>query len=243
MIARPAAPFECRELVIGGERIPYRLVRSARRTLEITVAAGGVVEVRAPAGPAVERIEQRLRARSGWIRAKVADRGSRPSSELPRRYESGESHRYLGRQYRLRVVPGRGRPRIDGARIVVEVPMPGDRDAVRRRLERWLRERAREVLPARAAALVAHPALRGSKPSRVVLRTMRTRWGSCSTRGSVLLNTLLIRLPSSLIDYVIAHELCHLREPRHGARFERLLVRVMPDWRDRQARLASVNDQ
>jgi predicted metal-dependent hydrolase len=243
LIARTEAAVEFRELIVGAERIPYRLVRSARRTLEITVAAGGVVEVRAPVGPAIERIEQRLRARSGWIRTKVADRSAWPVSDLPRRYESGESHQYLGRQYRLRVVTGRARPRIDGARIVVEVADPTDRDAVQRALARWLRQRAQQVLPTRAAKLMELPALRGSKPSRVSLRTMRTRWGSCSTRGGVLLNTSLVRLPTPLIDYVIAHELCHLRERRHGPAFERFLSRVMPDWRERHARLASVSQR
>ena len=68
---------------------------------------------------------------------------------------------------------------------------------------------------------------------------MKTRWGSCTASGRLLLNSQLIVLPTSSIDYVIAHELCHLREAKHGPRFERLLARVMPDWRVRHERLAA----
>jgi predicted metal-dependent hydrolase len=70
------------------------------------------------------------------------------------------------------------------------------------------------------------------------VRAMKTRWGSCSASGRLLLNSQLIELPSSAIDYVIAHELCHLRVAKHGARFDRLLARLMPDWRDRQETLS-----
>lgn len=232
---------EARELEVGGERIAYRLYRSSRRTLEVTVDAGGLVEVRAPAGPAIDRIEQRLRARSGWIRRKVEEKSARAGCELPRTFVSGESHRYLGRQYRLRVLQG-NRPdvRIESGRLVVRVTQPGDRATVAEAVARWLRRRAREVLAERLSRLVSQPTFDGLRPSAVWLRTMRTRWGSCSAKGRLLLNPMLIRLSTSLIDYVIAHELCHLRVPQHGPAFERLLGRLMPDWRQRHEKLSRV---
>jgi predicted metal-dependent hydrolase len=67
---------------------------------------------------------------------------------------------------------------------------------------------------------------------------MQSRWGSCSPSGRLLFHVGLVALPISSIDYVIAHELCHLRAPRHDSRFERLLSRVMPDWRERHRRLS-----
>lgn len=232
------AGVEERELVLGTERIAYRLHRSSRRTLEITVAAGGIVEVRAPAGPPIERIEQRLRARSAWIRRKVAVR--QPAEcELPRRFVSGETHRYLGRQYRLMVTVGeRSHVRAHSGRLHVEVRDPHDHALVRRVVADWFSQRARTVIPQRVAQLTSQPAFTGLQPTGVAVRAMKTRWGSCSASGRLLLNSQLIALPTSAIDYVIAHELCHLRVAKHGPRFDRVIARVMPDWRERHERLS-----
>ncbi len=228
------AAAEERELVLGTERIAYRLHRSRRRTLEITVARGGVVEVRAPDGPPIERIEHRLRARSAWIRRKLA--ASPPAEcDLPRRFQSGESYRYLGRQYRLKVIAGvRPHVRVHGGRLHVEVRDPSDTTQVQRALVAWFQQRARMVIPQRVAQLASLAAFAELRPTGVSVRAMKTRWGSCSASGRLLLNSQLIELPTSAIDYVIAHELCHLRVPKHGARFERLLSRLMPDWRERE---------
>jgi len=230
---------EERELVRGSSRIVYRLHRSSRKTLEISVTTGGLVEVRAPAGPTIETIEQRLRARFAWIRRKVVARDP-VEVEPPRRYVSGENHRYLGRQYRLSVRQGeRARVRAHGGRLHVEVIDPDDQEQVRCAIAGWFRERARTVIPQRVAQLAASSAFAELQPTAVTIRAMKTRWGSCTASGRLLLNSQLILLPTSSIDYVIAHELCHLREAKHGPRFERLLARVMPDWRVRHERLAA----
>lgn len=229
------AAAEQRELVLGEECIVYRLHRSRRRTLEITVARGGLVEVRAPEGPPIERIENRLRARRAWIRRKLA--ASVPSEcDPPRRFDSGASHRYLGRQYRLKVTEGvRTHVHVRGGRLHVEVRDPNDASQVQRAVVAWMRQRARTVIPQRVAQLTSLAAFADLQPTGVAVRAMKTRWGSCSASGRLLLNSQLIELPTSAIDYVIAHELCHLRVPEHGARFERLLSRLMPDWREREA--------
>lgn len=228
------AAAELRELVLGAHRIAYRLHRSQRRTLEITVASGGVVDVRAPAGPPIERIEHRLRARSAWIRRKLA---ASPASECDpaRRFVSGETHRYLGRQCRLKVAAGeRTHVRMHGGRLHVEVRDPCDAGQVQRAVAMWFHRRARIVLPQRVEDLTSLPRFAGLQPTGIAVRAMKTRWGSCTASGRLLLNSRLIALPTSAIDYVIAHELCHLRVAKHGARFERLLARLMPDWRERE---------
>lgn len=239
----PTGEAEARTIELGGERVAYQLYRSARRSLEISVGPGGVVEVRAPAEPAIQRIEQRLRARGQWIRRKIAEKVAQLSLDLPRAFVSGESHRYLGRQYRLRVVAGERREvRLERGTLLVLVQQPADRSAVRDAVLRWLRRRARIILSKRLVRLTAQSAFNGLRPTALWVRTMRTRWGSCSARGRLLLNPMLIVLPTSLIDYVIAHEVCHLRVPTHGPEFERLLGRVMPDWRERHRRLSLMRD-
>lgn len=232
------AAGEERELVLGPQRIAYRLHRSHRRTLEITVASGGVVEVRAPVGPPIERIEQHLRAKSSWIRRKLA---ASPAADCdpPRRGVSGESYRYLGRQYRLQVTAGeRTQVRLHGGRLHVEVRHPVDAELVRRAVAGWYRQRARVVLLERIAQLTSLAAFAGLQPTGVSVRAMKTRWGSCSASGRLLLNSRLVELSTAAIDYVIAHELCHLKVAEHGVHFERLLSRLMPDWRVRQELLS-----
>lgn len=233
--------LEVRHVDLGKQRVAYRLHRSARRTLEIAVLAGGIVEVRAPRDLEVATVEGRLRARAGWLRRKVEDRSLHHLEGAPRTYVSGETHRYLGRQYRLSVKAADcSHVRLQGGRLLVEVPEPKDPAQVRSVVATWLRDRANVVIRARLENLTVQPAFEGLRPSAVTLRTMRNRWGSCSAGGRLLLNTGLVALPVSLIDYVLAHELCHLRVPKHDARFERLLARVMPDWRARHRRLQAV---
>lgn len=79
----------------------------------------------------------------------------------------------------------------------------------------------------------------GAPYPEITIRAMRSRWGSCSARGRITLNVKLIKVPKTYIDYVIFHELCHLAEPYHNARYYELLDRVLPDWRERRDRLNS----
>ncbi len=220
-------------------RLPaYRLRRSDRRTLEFAVLEGGQVEVRAPTDMPVERIEARLQARARWIarQRRSVERAASPTA--PREFRSGESFRYLGRQYRLRVCAGsKPHVRLFSGRLEVTVRDPADKSAIKRALKRWFHARAKQVLPARVVAFLEQPAARGLTPKSIALRRMRTRWGSCSSSGRILLNTELIHLPTTLIDFVIAHELVHLRVRGHGAAFDRGLDRVAPGWRVSAARL------
>lgn len=218
----------------------YRLRRSDRRTLEFAVLEGGQVEVRAPKDMPLERIEARLQARARWIarQRRSIERAASPTA--PREFRSGESFRYLGRQYRLRVCAGsKPHVRLFSGRLEVTVRDPADKSAIERALERWFRTRAKQVLPARVAAFLERPAARGLAPKSISLRRMRMRWGSCSSNGRILLNTELIHLPTTLIDFVIAHELVHLRVRGHGAAFERRLASLVPDWQAWSTRLVN----
>lgn len=104
-------------------------------------------------------------------------------------------------------------------------------------VDRWFAERARRNLSERfehCAELVRSFGIRSGQFS---LRRMQRRWGSSSAKGRVLLNPALVKAPVDCIDYVISHELCHLRRHDHGVEFYRLVARVVPDWKRRKARL------
>lgn len=151
----------------------------------------------------------------------------------------GETHLYLGRQYRLKVVRN-GRPGVDMTRGFINVRSrePEKPDVTRRLVEDWYRRQARAKFVERLeASLVRFPDPEAFRPKGLIVRRMEKRWGSLSPSGRLLLNRRLIEAPVDTIDYVIAHELCHMAEPHHGAAFYRLLDRVMPDWAGRKGRL------
>lgn len=198
----------------------------------------GGVQVHAPEGVALHEIKWAVRQRASWVWQQLQVLHARKLHVLPREYVSGETHFYLGRRHMLKVQSAQGAPagvRLWRGRLEITT---ATRDAltVRRLLDEWYRERATDVFARVIAEMAPRLGLRrGSPPSR--LRSMRTQWGSCSPKGEVLLNPYLVKAPKVCIEYVVAHELCHLKEHNHSERFYRQLGRVLPDWTMRKAEL------
>ena len=214
-----------------------RLRRSGRRTLAISVLPDGTLELLAPRHATNDQIAQRVDKRRPWI-----SRQRRLFKELnpgnpPRRYVSGATHRYLGRQYRLKV--SRSLPptaSLRGALLRVNVA-ENDEDKVRKVLESWYRERARSQFTARLEKWHSWCSARKLPAPRLRLVAMAKRWGSALPDGTIRLNPDLVRAPSACIDYVITHEICHLKHPNHGPAFWRLLDQLCPSWRKLKVRL------
>jgi predicted metal-dependent hydrolase len=157
---------------------------------------------------------------------------------VPRQYVSGESLHYLGRRYRLKVieVPGSaGEARLRGAFVVLNVP-GREPAAVKSTLEAWYRQRAREVF-AQRLPVVAAPLKWVQELPPVRLQAMTRQWGSCSPAGRITVNPWLVAAPREAIDYVLLHELCHLRHHNHSQAFYATLKRHMPNWEQIKARL------
>lgn len=223
----------------GAGRIGYHVHRSAdRQTLGIEVHPDLRVVVRAPPHCDDDLIAERVRRRAAWISRRL-DEFRRYSPRTPRRhYVSGESHLYLGRQHRLRIVAGvLASVRMDRGHLVVTVPDKTDAGRAKALLNRWYRDRARIVFAEVLQEML--PRFGCHQPPRLIVRSMRTRWGSLSPSGNLTLNLNLIRAPRGCIEYVIAHELCHLKHRNHSPAFYRLLTLVMPDWPKRKERLAT----
>lgn len=226
---------------VGGRRLEYQLRRSSRRrTLEISVAPDRQVTVTAPATASAERIELAVRRRAGWIVRQQRAYEDLPPPPAPRQWVAGETHKYLGRQYRLKIVQG-ARPsvRLSGAFFVISIPKPDDRHQVQRALEGWYRKHAVSLLTNRVSiARTSTTWLRMMEQPRVFVREMRLRWGSVTRSGRIYFNVDLVKLPLGCIDYVVTHELVHLKVPNHGQAFWRLLSRCMPDWERWKSRLS-----
>lgn len=179
-----------------------------------------------------------LKPSDTWILRTLREIERLPPRTPERRYIPGETHLYIGKQYRLDVRRSlRERVRIDGDFIVLEMHRPNAPGARSEILAAWYLDRAREIFDERMTELFPPFAARGHQRPEIVIREVEKRWGSLTPSGAVLLNRDLIRAPQICIDYVIVHELCHLEEPNHGRRFWDLLSRLMPDHEARKATL------
>ena len=222
----------------GSTAISYELTYAQRKTLGISVQPDLRVVVKAPEGTPLAEIEARVLKRAPWIIKQQKDLARYLPHLPPRQYVSGETHRYLGRQYRLKVVEsesGTEEPvKRDRNFITVHVPDKAGTEHVRELLDDWYHAHARRLFRERLDACFPKMEHVGVPYPELAVRAMRSRWGSCSPKGRITLNVKLIKVPTSYIDYVIFHELCHLAEPYHSPRYYELLDRVLPDWRERR---------
>jgi predicted metal-dependent hydrolase len=244
--------LEQRQVEYGTHVIGYRLERRDRATLEITVEPDGLVRVTAPGNAAAEEIAARVRRRARWILAQQASFSRFRPNTPPRIYVPGETHLFLGRQYRIRIVPpepGKGAPKAPGTPSVkmvrgfLEVRCVDFHDTatIEKHIKEWYWKRAHVQLPSRLELnRQRFPDPDAVQPTSLRLQHMPTRWGSTSAAGSLVLNPDLIRAPMDCIDYVVTHELCHLLVPNHGRQFFELQHLVMPDWERRKQRLEKV---
>jgi predicted metal-dependent hydrolase len=232
-----------RALRRGDRDIGYEIRRSARARSRITVRVQPdcTVVVTAPRWASLSNIHEVVVAYAAWIEKRLAAFQKDGPPYRPE-YRAGAPHFYLGESYKiaLRAAAGRrAQAEIVGNRLHVEA---GDHapDAVRDVLRRWYREQAMQCFTERLALLVPSlPWVRRLPPWRV--RRMRTQWGSCSSRGDMCFNTHLVKATLTQVDYVLLHELCHLKHMDHGPGFQKLMDQHMPDWREHRRALNAVS--
>jgi len=213
------------------------LRRSDRQTLAISVCPDGSVELVAPLDACNEDIVKKVQRRRRWILRQQRQFRELNKHRVPLRYCAGATHRYLGKQYRIKVhLADTTQVKLKGPWFHVHVNST-DEDAIRDAMEAWLRERALLRFKALFESWEPWCKRRGLPTPKVSLRKMPKRWGSAGKSGRILMNPDLIRMPSACIDYVVAHEMCHLKHPHHGREFYKLLGQVFPQWRTVKERL------
>ena len=235
-------PQASREALLDGRVVAFRLVRARRRSIGFVVDADGLT-VRAAHRVALREIDAAVREKRAWILARLAEQRQRAARAAATRIvcRDGTTIDYLGTTLTVGLDPGRSlgdagsATLIDaatpvGARcLAVALPRDASAERIRDAVQSWLQREARRVFAERAA----HFAERlGVRVRRLSLSSAATRWGSASANGSVRLHWRLIQHPPATIDYVVAHELAHLREMNHGARFWRIVESVVPDYRE-----------
>lgn len=219
-------------LTYGKKKVAYSISRRERTSLEISVYPDCTVKVVAPMLASDEAIESRVKRRLRWITRQQRGFENFYPKPSPREYVSGESWLYQGRQYRLRVIEVDGPSKVALRRpiLAVETPERHDRDAVKNVLDKWYRKRAQERLAVRYAVCAKEVQAYSIEAPTMHLQRMAKRWGSYSPTGRILLNPELVKAPTECIDYVILHELCHVKHRGHDKQFYKLLQRVAPDW-------------
>lgn len=232
-------------LPYGDQRIRCEVRRSEQRvkpSIAIHVDPDGRVLIDAPLHVADPEIRVAVMRRLAWIHRRLMEVESRKRLLTPREYVSGETVHYLGRRYRLKVLSTQREhgARLRGGYLEVSVSNRAP-EVVRKALEQWLRNRAGEVLPQRLAKVSERLRWVKAKPP-ISIRRMSRQWGSCSPNGRIALNVDLIRVPMPCIDYVLLHELCHLKAHNHGPSFYRLLNLHLPDWKQIKSRLDAMAD-
>ena len=227
------------QLEYGETLIQYDVSFADRKTLAINVHPDLSVSVVAPNSATPSAIEAKVRKRAPWILRQQQELELYLPQTPPRQYISGETHRYLGRQYRLKVREGEeSSVKLTRGFLTVVTPDKTDVAQVQTLVEEWYRAQAKRVLPERLAAMLTRfSRVKLPAEPQLSIRKMASRWGSCTEAGVITLNLKLMQVPKAYIDYVIVHELCHLVEHNHSTRFYRLLDQMMPDWRTRRERL------
>jgi predicted metal-dependent hydrolase len=229
------------ELQYGNTKIKYTLVFDDRKTLGIKVYPDKSVHVVAPTDSTIDKIEEKVRSKASWIIRQQDFFMSFHPMTPPRKYISGETHLYLGRQYRLKVKESnQASVKLQGGNIVVETKDKTDRKKVEQQLRRWYKSKAEihfnklfeEQLPIAKTFYNGTPTLK--------YRWMEKRWGSCDSHAQVHLNLELIKAPKRCIEYVIVHELCHLVHLNHSTAFFELLEKLLPGWRETKYRLEKI---
>jgi len=218
-------------LEVGG--LTFEVRRSVRRTtLGLTVDRGGELLVHAPESAATGELARWARSRLLWVHRKLAVKQALSPQVRQPEFVTGETFRYLGRSRRLVIVAQQDEPlRSDGLRFLLRRDA---RESAANHFRNWYIAVGGPWILKRVGLFASRA---GASPKKIALRDLGFRWGSCGRSGVVYFNWKLLQLPVRVVDYVIAHELAHLREPHHRPEFWRILDATLPDWRDRREEL------
>lgn len=228
--------------------VEYEVHRRRRKTVGVTVRPDGSVEVRAPMRASLRSIRDVVEDFRPWIERKRRAALANVRRKRSRRFDDGESLPYLGGELTLRVVETERHPVEsvvrEGGEVHVHVPsglsVSNRRAVTRYALVRWLLAEAQEVFHRRHVRMAKRV---GRSAKRVVIKDMRTQWGSCGRKRVMSVNWRLIFAPLTVVDYVLAHELTHILVPNHSPAFWRRVAEACDHWKESRAWLTRHGDE
>ncbi len=212
----------------GSKKIPFHLSYSQRKTLGITITPDMNVRVIAPFDSPLEKVKTKVKSKAAWILKQQSFFLTYHPKTPRRKYVSGETHLFLGRQYMLQVKVGTpDQVKRIGRILHVTTHEKSNAGAL---LRKWYRKKAEEKFKEISKPLLERFAKFKINPPRFTLQDMPTRWGSCTAKGKIILNPELVKAPKGCIEYVLVHELCHLIYRDHTQKFIDLQSKTMRDW-------------
>jgi len=231
----------------GNDIIHYDIIRkssdqnSKTRKVLIKVHPDQRVVATVPHDATDETIQQAMLKRARWIWQNIQEFASQHDYVLPKRYVSGETQFYLGKRYVLKVLVDQEQvSNVKLSRGKLNVTLRQDCDdriiKIKPLIDKWYQHKAKAIFHERLNEMLPKATWVKDIPSFRVM-AMKKQWGSCSTKGNLMLNPHLVKASKECIDYVILHELCHIAEHNHSENFWRLLTQVMPNWKEVKAKL------
>ena len=214
-------------------KFEVQIRRTNRRKTATVKIEQGVVQVVVPKTLSQQAIDDLIANKSNWIRQKLILQQSVPVSK-PKQFVSGESFTYLGRNYRLKVLPGQVEPvKLKHGYLHVTVPpdQKSDHRLIRQRLRDWYLHRAIDKLEQKTSIYAEQM---GVQPTQIKVKEYKSRWGSCNTRGEISYNWKIIMTPHRIVDYVVIHELCHLIHHNHSKQYWNQVRSIVPDYQSKR---------
>jgi len=215
-------------LQFGSETIDYVLTFSNRKTLGISVSPDLSIQVKAPENANPKKVKEKVKAKAPWILKQKSHFLYYHPLSTKKKFVSGETHLYLGRQYQLKIIKSNyNEVKFDGRYFMVQCKSKAQ---VEKLITDWYKFRAKTKFAEIAEPLIYRFAKHKVAPKNLYIKAMKYRWGSCTAKGNLILNPELIKAPKPCIEYVIVHELCHLVHRNHNKKFFELQEKEMPDW-------------
>lgn len=225
----------------GSISFEAKVILKARKTLTIQVNPDGEIYVSAPDFLTRGEIASAIKRKAPWIIKQQNQFALSKPQTPPRKYVSGETHLYLGRQYRLKLINSES----DYVKVYKGWMHIGTSNHsasnVEKLLKQWYRIKASQVFDNIIDDVIPRFSKYNIEKPKILVRTMLKRWGSCTNTGKITLNTELVKSSKGSIEYVIIHELCHLIHLNHNKEFYHLQSKMMPDWTVWKKRLENIS--
>ena len=218
----------------GTATIEYTLIRSERKNISISIEPNKNILVKAPLGLPDEEVMDVVKKKSKWITGKLFEMREMENRRYHREYVNGESFTYMGRSYSLQLVDDKTvkKPvvKLYRGKLYVNTPTRNE-EVIHKAIIKWYQDKAKEKIPERVAY---YEKFFVEKRGRIEIKDQKKRWASCTKEGTLTFNWKGIIAPANILDYIIVHEMCHLRYMNHSKEFWEMLGRVLPDYESRK---------
>lgn len=230
--------MELKSIPYGNSRIDFSFKRNNRKTLGIKVFPDGSTVVTAPLETPYEKVTEKIKSKAQWIDKQKDFFMLFDPRAKEKLYESGESHLYLGKNYRLKIAESKNNSvKLKGGFIYIETKHKGQTKKIKEQLNQWYKAKAITHFQALFENRLGLAKELSEKVTSLNYKWFNNRWGSCFKDGTIYLNLELIKAPKECIDYVIVHEMCHLAHYNHSSKFYSLLDKKLPNWKDSKEKL------